>query len=275
MTRNAGRALPRTAVTAALAAVVLGGGPAASAAGAEPPGDGGWKGEGLSLDAEQNRAADTYLARARAAERSISPQVRAAARRSGAELVGFDHRLKSADSLKRKVAGSLREAPGQTAEEALARLNDSIRYTLQWEDARYTWGVASASSTLADWGNDSLKWSNTWSRERAYKGINSAWRSPRSGHPFEVQFHTPASKRAQETTHKLYEEQRLPGTPPDRVRDLQAQQGAVFAAVPVPEGARELRAPATRVPTARATGTRPPGTRVPQAERSERLVQPV
>lgn len=246
MSRNAGRTLPRTAVTVALAGAVLGGAPAAHAA--PGSGDGGWKGEGLSLDARQNTAADAYLERARQAERSISPQVRAAAHLSGAELVGFDYRLKSANSLKRKVASSLEETPGQTVDEALARLNDSIRYTLQWDDQRYTEGVRSAASYLSGWGNDNLKWSNTWHRERAYKGLNSAWRAPRSGQPFEVQFHTPASKRAQEATHKLYEEQRLPSTPPERVRELEAEQGAIFAAVPVPTGARELRAPGAPVP---------------------------
>lgn len=246
-TRNAGRALPRTAVTAALAAALLGGAPAAGAA-PGPAGDGGWKGEGLSLDARQNEAADAYLERARTAERSISPQVRAAAHISGAELVGFDQRLKSPDSLKRKVASSLQENPGQSVDAALARLTDSVRYTLKWDDVRYTEGVHSASSLLSDWGNDTVKWSNTWHRERAYKGINSGWHAARSGHPFEVQFHTPASKRAQETTHKLYEEQRLPSTPPERVRELERQQGEIFAAVPVPEGARELRAPGAPVP---------------------------
>ncbi|MEV5239459.1 ATP nucleotide 3'-pyrophosphokinase [Streptomyces cinnamoneus] len=263
---NVGTLTSRTVAAAALAlALGLGTAPGAQAAAAQTAasltdkvgkagqagdGDGGgWHGEGgLELNAADNARVDAFVEQARKAERAISPQVRAAARLSSAELVGFDHRLKSPDSLKRKVATSLKEHQGQGVNEALADIKDSVRYTLQWPDGRYATGVAAASHLLSVWGNDSAKWSNTWDRAKGYKGINSAWKAPFSGHLFEVQFHTPASKNAQEVTHKLYEEQRLPGTTPERARELQEQQDAIFAAVPVPQGAERLSAPAPRRP---------------------------
>ncbi|MEV4743543.1 ATP nucleotide 3'-pyrophosphokinase [Streptomyces sp. NPDC049555] len=232
-----------TAATATALATALGMGPVHAA-----PGGGGWHQEGLSLNAADNKKVDAYWAHARKAERSISPQVRAAARLSHAEVIGFDHRLKSPDSLKRKVATALNESPGHNVNEVLTTVNDSVRYTLQWPDRRYTAGVRTASATLVAWGNGSVKWSNTWERKDGYKAINSAWRAPRSGQRFEVQFHTPASKHAQEVTHKLYEEQRLPSTSPQRKRELQEQQNAAFAAVPVPKGAEHLTAPDARRP---------------------------
>lgn len=212
-------------------------------AAAEQPQD-GWTGEGgLSLSPADNERVDAYVENAKQAERDISPQVRAAAWIAGAEVIGFDNRLKSPDSLKRKVATSLKENPGQSAEAALATLGDAVRYTLQWRDDQYTDGVTTAAQVLSAWGNDSTKWSNTWGRTQGYKGLNTGWRAPRSGQLFEVQFHTPASKAAQEATHKLYEEQRLPGTSPERKKELQEQQNALFAAVPVPAGADRLTAP--------------------------------
>ncbi|MGK5732143.1 ATP nucleotide 3'-pyrophosphokinase [Streptomyces sp. URMC 124] len=215
-----------------------------------PPGDGGgWEGDGLYLNAADNKKVDRFLARARSAERMVSPEMQAVARISHANLIGFDHRLKSPDSLKRKVATAMEEVPGQSVEATLARISDSVRYTLQWPDGSYSRGVAIASSALALWGNDSVKWSNTWARKHGYKGINSAWRDPRSGHIFEVQFHTPSSKWAQVATHKLYEEQRLPSTSPERAQELQEQQDAIFASVPVPDGADKLGAPAQTRPT--------------------------
>ncbi|MFI9356368.1 ATP nucleotide 3'-pyrophosphokinase [Streptomyces lydicus] len=234
--------------------------PAATAPAAGREHDGGWHQDGLTLNSADNKKVDAFVARARRAERAISPQVRTAAVVSHAALIGFDQRLKSPDSLKRKVATKLRENPGQTADQALGTVNDAVRFTLQWPAGKYSQGVTTASGLLAAWGNDSTRWSNTWSRP-GYKGVNSAWRAPRSGQLFEVQFHTPESKRAQLETHKLYEEQRLPGTPPmgvppartklrawGRVRELQAQQDAIFAAVPVPAGAEQLTAPARRLP---------------------------
>ncbi|WP_019891849.1 ATP nucleotide 3'-pyrophosphokinase [Streptomyces purpureus] len=207
----------------------------------------GWTREGLCLSAADNRKVDAYLARARAAEPSISRDVRAAAALSQAELVGFDHRLKSPDSLKRKVATDLKEHPERNADDVLARLSDAVRYTLQWPDGRYTAGVTIAAEVLSHWGSDTMKWSNTWGREKGYKGLNTGWRAPGSLQLFEVQFHTPASKYAQEETHKLYEEQRLPSTSPERKKELQAQQDAISAAVPVPYGAPTLAPPAPRL----------------------------
>ncbi|WJV44131.1 ATP nucleotide 3'-pyrophosphokinase [Streptomyces flavofungini] len=211
--------------------------------------DGSWQGDGLLLSPAENRKVNAYLDRARRAEPAISRGVRAAARLSDAELVGFDHRLKSPDSLKRKVATNLKEHPENTVDDSLARLGDAVRYTLQWPDDRYVTGVTIASEVLSARGNDTTKWSNTWGRAKGYKGLNSGWRAPGSGQRFEVQLHTPASKYAQEATHKLYEEQRLPTTSPERKKELQAQQDALFAAVPVPEGAPDLAAPALLAPT--------------------------
>ncbi|MEU8706866.1 ATP nucleotide 3'-pyrophosphokinase [Streptomyces sp. NPDC048565] len=232
----AGRSLLTVVFATALA---LGAGP--SAAGAP---DDGWKGEGgLTLSSADNAKVDGYAERVERAEPSISVDVRAAALASGAEMVGFDHRLKTPDSLKRKVATSLKEHPGQNVDTVLRGVGDAVRYTLQWPDGAYTDGVSTASTQLSAWANDSTKWSNTWGRDSGYKGLNTGWRAPGYGQLFEVQFHTPASKHAQEVTHLLYEEQRLPSTTPARKAELQAQQNAAFAAVPVPPGADRLAGP--------------------------------
>ncbi|MFJ8311718.1 MULTISPECIES: ATP nucleotide 3'-pyrophosphokinase [unclassified Streptomyces] len=253
---NLSRTVSRAATAAALATALSAAAVHGAAAGPltdktskshslnQPADDGGWSGEGLTLNASDNAAVNAFYDRAQEAERTISPQVQAAARISGADVIGFDYRLKSPDSLKRKVATSLKEHPGQQVNQALAEIRDSVRYTLQWPDGRYTQGVTVASHVLSAWGNDSIKWSNTWGRAKGYKAVNSSWRAPSSHHAFEVQFHTPASKHAQEVTHKLYEEQRLPTTTHERARELQAQQDAIFAAVPVPPGADRLTAPA-------------------------------
>lgn len=214
----------------------------------EPPGGGAWEKDGLRLDAAENRAVDEFLNRAERAERQLSPQVRTVASWSGAELVGFDQRLKSPDSLKRKVATWLTEDSSQDVHEALADVNDSVRYTLQWPEEEYTEGVRGASRMLADFGHGNVRWSNTWKARDSYKAVNSAWRDAMTDHRFEVQFHTPASHRAAVDTHPLYEEQRLPGTPPERVAELKRQQGRIFAAVPVPDGAERLTAPRLRPP---------------------------
>ncbi len=113
--------------------------PAADRPATDP--DGGWHQDGLELTAADNQKVDAFVTRARQAERSISPLVRAAAELSDARLIGFDQRLKSPDSLKRKVATAMREAPGQTVDRSLATINDAVRFTLQWPADEYSTGV--------------------------------------------------------------------------------------------------------------------------------------
>ncbi|MFD0384970.1 hypothetical protein ACFQ2B_30145 [Streptomyces stramineus] len=104
--------------------------------------------------------------------------------------------------------------------------------------------MATASTMLASWGNENTEWSNTWGRKESYQGIDATWRDTRSGHSFQVQFHTPASKWARDAARRLSQEQHLPTTPGDRAKELQEHQKAIFASVPVPEAAAGLRAPA-------------------------------
>jgi hypothetical protein len=52
----------------------------------------------------------------------------------------------------------------------------------------------------------------------------------------EVQIHTNDSLSAAEQTHRIYEEQRLPTTSPEREAELKALQAEVFNSVPIPDG---------------------------------------
>jgi hypothetical protein len=206
---------------------------------------GGWTGEGgVRLDANANAAADRMLARASENEKlKLTGDMSAIADHvPGAQLEGLDFRLKSEDSLKRKLATDLLETPGRTAEESLANIKDSVRYTVKLPEGSYSGGVSQVTSELQARGYENVTWKNTWPAD-GYRGINSTWRDPSTGQTFEVQFHTQDSFDAKMTTHQLYEQQRLPGTPAGEVARLQAQQNEIFRAVPVPRGAGAIRSP--------------------------------
>ncbi|MBW1604105.1 ATP nucleotide 3'-pyrophosphokinase, partial [Streptomyces sp. JJ66] len=216
-----------------------------------PDPGGGWQQGDLRLTAFDNAVVEEFADTARTAERSISPTIRTVASWSGAEVVGFAHRLKSEDALKRTVATALRENPDQTVYQALADVHDSVRYTLVWEDADYTQGVEVATGMLSAWGHTNERWANTWKDRTSYQGITTTWRDPMYAHPYTIHFHTPASEDAARAAQPLEEERRLPGTTPERKEALAEQQARLFAAVPVPAGAQSLAAPHRpgRVPT--------------------------
>ena len=208
---------------------------------------GSWRGEnGLYLTPEENLAAERFLSRARDAAAGITPvvvDVKNAV--PGAELVGYpDHVLKESDSLKRKLATALSEGPVRDLDAALADMKDSVRYTLKFPEEGYTGGVNRALEEFQEAGFESVKFKNTWG-SAAYQGINSFWRDPGTGHVFEMQFHTQDSFAAKTDTHAVYEQARLPGVPPERVRALNDRQRQIFGSVPRPPGATGIQPPET------------------------------
>ncbi|WP_073769098.1 histone H1-like repetitive region-containing protein [Streptomyces sp. CB02923] len=208
--------------------------------------DHGWSWEGLYIDAADLRKVNVFLARARKAERTISPQVRSIARRTNATVVGFNDRLRTPEAVKRSIARDMQDNPTETADEALEKINDSVRYILQWPDASYVKGVNDTTKLLGQWKNANLRWSNTWARARGYKGINTAWRANNSGHPYELQFHTPKSRAAQNRSRKLYEEAHSPRTGSARRAQLQGQMNRIYNTVPCPAGSQLLNGPRRR-----------------------------
>jgi hypothetical protein len=202
---------------------------------------GGWEGpNGLRLSSDEFRAAQQALGRSAAAEPAITARMVAVTDDlPSGELVGLDYRLKGTDSLARKVATAFDEGEYRDVARALGDINDDVRYTIQMSAGNYTNEVTQAVRSLQDSGYQVFKWKNTWTSP-GYKGINSFWRDPATGQTFEVQFHTPQSFDAKMVTHDLYEQSRVPGVDQAARNALDAQQNAIFGAVPQPPGASGL-----------------------------------
>jgi hypothetical protein len=83
----------------------------------------------------------------------------------------------------------------------------------------------------------------TW-KDDQYKGVNSRWREPESGIPFEVQFHTQASLEAKELTHRAYERLRsITGETPEadqETSELKEFQRRVNSMLPIPPGVADI-----------------------------------
>ena len=164
-----------------------------------------------------------------------------------ARLEGLEYRLKGEDSMYRKVADDLRDyAPGAGAEDIVAGMKDSVRYTYVVPDASYTPTVSQMMDDLQTEGlvpDGPLK--NSWGSD-GYVGINSTWFDPGSGRIVEVQFHTDASFDAKMTTHEPYEAARLPGIDPEVKARLDAEMNDVFGSVHAPDGAADIGWPTPR-----------------------------
>jgi hypothetical protein len=202
---------------------------------------GAWHGEGdRDLDPDDNGRVEAACDRiAKLEEEKITPALREVESQDpDRHLVGLKHCLKGHDRIKEKVCDAinfLRRSP----EDAVSHVPDTIRYTLEYRDSRYTQGVWADITRLQDQGFklDVLK--NSWSGEQ-YKGINSQWIEATTGQRFEVQFHTRISFEAKQLTHDAYE--RLRTKQADKFEELvlEAFQKKVTGDVPVPLGATDV-----------------------------------
>jgi hypothetical protein len=147
---------------------------------------GSWRGDGNRvLDRATNDRVEAACDRiAKREEEKISPALRATESQDpDRHLVGFDDRLKDRDRIKEKVAKNIDEK-NLSPEEATALLPDAIRYTFQYDEARYTYGVQTDIVRMKEHRFELVVLKNSWSADQ-YKGINSQWIEPESGQRFE------------------------------------------------------------------------------------------
>jgi len=192
------------------------------------------------LDPAENGRVETACDRIAEREREkISPALRATESQDpDRHLIGFDDRLKGRDRIKDKVYRSINNFK-RSPEQAVSLVPDTIRYTFQYREDRYTQGVWADIGRLKDQGFELRQLRNSWSDDQ-YKGINSRWIEPETGQRFEVQFHTRISFEAKQITHGAYERLRSrQSDKPDKFEQmvLEAFQKKVTAEVPVPPGA--------------------------------------
>ena len=202
---------------------------------------GSWRGEGnRTLKPEANGRVEAACDQIADREREkISPALRAIESQDpDRHLIGFEHRLKGRDRIKEKVYEKMEEF-GFSPEQAVSHVPDTIRYTFQYREARYTQGVWADIGRLKEQGFELHKLRNSWSDEQ-YKGINSQWIEPDTGQRFEVQFHTRISFEAKQLTHGAYERLRTHQADKFEQMVLEAFQKKVTAEVPVPPGAADI-----------------------------------
>ena len=128
-----------------------------------------------------------------------------------AELDGkssLEQRLKSTDSLARKIDADAEKDHGGDREKAANAISDSVRYTMNVDDNNYTDGVEKTIESVKEtgWKVDSVK--NFWQAGDPYDGTNI--KISKDGVKVELQLHTPSSHRIKEVDlHDTYEKYRV------------------------------------------------------------------
>jgi hypothetical protein len=202
----------------------------------------GWASGRISVsgDPAQNLASQLF-ARAKKAEPGITGIISRVASENNVTLKGLEFRLKTKDSLARKIASEYRDNAGAISYKIIGeKIGDSVRYTYVIDESRYSSSVMKISEDLKARGLSPYdnKFRNYWSNP-TYKGINSNWIS-QDGQLFEIQFHTPQSLQVkEEKSHKIYEKQRVE-TDPLKIKAYSEQIEEIWRDVSTPKDVDRL-----------------------------------
>lgn len=190
----------------------------------------------------QNVAAElakSYIEKANAAEPTVT-SILQSMESDTVKLVGLDFKIKSEESLTRKILSDSHDLD-ITPEEAAAAIGDVLRYTLCTSTDNYVDTVDSTMKKLTSAGMKAVVFKNTWGGT-SYKGINSRFQTPQ-GVIFELQFHTDESYKTKEEVHVYYEIVRAEDKTQEEKDKAQTAMDELFARVPIPDGAIEYQWP--------------------------------
>lgn len=227
---------------------------------------------GFTADTSVEEIAEYLLAQVRVAEPKVTRLMQKVVNDLGGELRGLDHRIKSRDSLVRKLYNRA-ETRLSFGDALAAAVRDVLRYTMVFPEELYAVQTQMALTLLAGEGYVASEVENYWVHQDDYQGINTNLRVPGTDIVMELQFHTDKSHRVkEEEVHRLYEKFR---TMPDGsgVKRLLFDVMTKFvSAVPVPPGVGGVGSPALHAAPA-GTALWPASTvPLPQWLRAARLV---
>jgi hypothetical protein len=168
-------------------------------------------------DDDSETVAKKMYQRASEAEPGITKAVTESVQQNGGQMEGLDFRLKSEESLGRKIDIEATQR-GLSPREAQDYITDSVRYTAIFKPDNLVQGVNSTSDLLRQQGFELYDhhYTNYFGSGGPYQGYNTAWINPSTGQKFELQFHTEESFRIKQSNHVLYEKYRATTNPAER-----------------------------------------------------------
>ena len=156
---------------------------------------------------EAARLARDLRARVEVAEPWITHTMIGIASSNGATMEQLEYRLKSTESLARKIHDTGDSKFNGDLEKAASAIDDAVRYTMIVDDDKYVRAVQHIVHTFEGDGY-ALFNKNYWQPGDAYDGMNI--KLTRGGITAELQMLTPESLDAKEHTHADYEIYRDP-----------------------------------------------------------------
>ncbi len=192
---------------------------------------------------ESDKLASKINELAKSKEPKITNDVREAVESSGAKMYGIEHKLKTKESIKRKIDTDSEEKM-ISLYEAASSIKDAVRYTSLTDDDNFTKSYNSVKKSLEDKGYKETRCKNYFDLYRQgkvkHKSVQSVFQDP-DGYLFEIQFHTPSSQDAKNKKIPIYEERRKPGLSKEQQMRLEVQMDALAKQVSIPKDVYKIK----------------------------------
>lgn len=176
-------------------------------------------------------------------EKAITKDIKEAAKASNSKLYGLENRLKTVDSIQRKINKRQIE-DNKTEKESMESIHDSVRYTTISDTEDFVSNYELFKKQMNDLGYIETECKNYFNQFNEglvkHKAVQSQF-SDKDGFTFEVQFQTPESQKAKTEKIPLYEERRKVGINPSRAKELEKEMEMLALKVPDPPDIEKIK----------------------------------
>lgn len=190
-----------------------------------------------------NSSALMVYKRASEKEKVITKDIKEIAKKSNSKLYGLENRLKTVESIQRKINKKQIE-DNKSEIESMNDIHDSIRYTTISDTKDFVSNYQTFKKNMIDKGYTETECKNYFDLFNQgivkHKAVQSQF-SDKDGFKFEVQFQTPESQDAKTKKIPLYEERRTVGIDPKRAKELENEMEKLALNVPDPPGIERIK----------------------------------
>lgn len=192
----------------------------------------------------EQRAAKIVNSSAKKRVEDITNDVKTAARKAGCKLYGLENRLKTEESISRKINKN-KEEKNQSISKSANDIKDAIRFTTISSENDFVSNYNAFKKELEKKGYTETRCKNYFDQFNKglvkHKSVQSNY-STKDGYEFEVQFHTPASQNAKDKKVPLYEERRSLTVSSKRAKELERMMTDLANDVPDPINIEKIKA---------------------------------
>lgn len=158
-------------------------------------------------------------------------------------LYGLEHKLKTKESIKRKLEKEISEENKSLAE-ASENLKDALRYTTISDTNSFVKNYNNFKKYMEEKNYKEVRCKNYFQLfnegKVKHKSVQCIFED-KDGYKFEIQFQTPESQKAKDLKVPLYEERRKVGIDDKRATELENQMESLALAVKDPPGIESIK----------------------------------